>query len=323
METAKGILLIALGMHQYGNYAANLCASIKGIYNLPVALAYGGDAINHIKRDGRIKLFDHLIEVPKEYYYTEDKPTYIKAKNYMYFLSPFERTLFLDVDMVLFPRNDTNKHDGIDKFFEEVKDIDFTMANRDFIELSDSENHQEYSIWANIHQAKQAFGIEDGRYYSCHSEWVYFKKCDKVKEFFDDVIMIVESFKDVKPNQSDNPRRKAVCEINGINVEMTEFGNGVPDELPFALSMAKNKLYPHATPFIKIYWETAEKRGLVYGKLPIAYKEYLGLSLGGNIVDKGSIKSYNDLVSSACRKRGVKHFPYMNKIQFASGRTKF
>lgn len=327
VETAnKGILLLALGMPHYGNYASNLCASIKAIYpNTKVALAWGGNAINHIKNDNRIKQFDHLIEVPYEYYHTGDKQTFIKAKNYMYRLTPFDCTLFLDVDIVLFPRNVFNKHDGIDKFFDQMEkeNIKFTMANRDYVELEKSEEFENYSIWANIHQAKQAFGISEGRYYSCHSEFVYFEKCEKNERFFSEVESIVEAFKDIKPNQSTNLRRKAYCVINDVKVEMTEFGNGIPDELPFALAMAKCKWYPHQTPFIKIYWEAAEKKGWVYGKLPLAYKEYLGLSCGGNIIDKGSIKVYNDLSASACRMRGVKSFNMVNKNTFASGRNQF
>lgn len=327
VETAnKGILLLALGMPHYGNYASNLCASIKAIYpNVKVALAWGGNAINHIKGDNRIKQFDHVIEVPTEYYHTGGKQTFIKAKNYMYRLSPFDCTLFLDVDIVLFPRNDYNKHDGIDKFFDQMEkeNIKFTMANRDFVELEKSEEFENYSIWANIHQAKQAFGITEGRYYSCHSEFIYFVKCKENDKFFSNVESIVESFKDVKPNNSTNLRRKSYCIINNVKVEMSQFGNGVPDELPFALAMAKCKHYPHATPFIKIYWEAAEKRGLVFNKLPTAYKEFLGLSCGGNIIDKQSIKVYNDLSAAACRLKGLKSFNMVNKNTFASGRKNF
>lgn len=297
----KGILLLALGHPFYGNYAATLAASIKFNYpELPIALACAGDAINHIKGDKRLSLFDHLIDIPKECYQTDGKDTFIKAKNYMYDFSPFESTLFLDVDMIIFPRNASSGTVGLNTFFAEmeINNIDFTIANRDFMNFTEpDERLSGYSLWANIAEVKKAYKFKDERYYSCHSEFVYFTKCKKNDKFF-------ETVKDITEN---------------LKVKHTIFGGGIPDELPFAIAMAKHKQYPHQTGYIKIFWENTEK-SKAFSNVSQMYKDWFGMSLGGNDSQKDTVKLYNTLAAFYGNKLGVRFMPYFRKKQHIVGR---
>ncbi len=296
----KGIVLLALGHKMYGNYAANLASSLRFNYrDIPIHLAYAGNAIDEISKDARMKLFSSVAEIPQEYYTTKGKPTFIKAKNYLYQLSPFDCTLFLDVDIIMTPRNDKNTHDGIGLFFDEMesKNIDFTMANRDFLEMAEAENNQKYSIWANVHEVAQAYKIKEGRYYSCHSEFIYFTKCKANEKFF-----------------------KLAEEISeNIKVKHADFGGGIPDELPFAIAMAKLKHYPHATPFIKIYWHNAERSGLI-DNLSKLYNQFLGISWGGNATDKSTIRAYNLLSEFYAKKHYIPYQHLIEKKKWAEGR---
>ena len=300
-EQTKGILLLALGHSYYGNYAATLASSIKFNYpNLKICLAHAGDAINIIKNDARIKLFDSFVEIPKECYQTNGVNTWIKAKNYMYDFSPFDSTLFLDVDMIMFPRNEQSKANGLNVFFDEMesKGIDFTISNRDFMEFTESdEKLSKYSLWANIAEVKAAYKFKDEKYYSCHSEFIYFTKCKKNDKFFALVKEVTENLK----------------------VKHTLFGLGIPDELPFAIAMAKLKHYPHQDGYVRIFWENTE-HSKPFSNPSQMYKDWFGLSLGGNDNPKETVKLYNLLASFYGNKQGLKLMPHFKKKLHIAGR---
>jgi len=302
MEQKKGgILLIALGHPFYGNYAANLAASLKFNYpNLPIALAFGGDALNHIKSDKRIALFDHFVTIPEHCYKTDGVDTFIKAKNYMYDLSPFDTTLFLDVDMIMFPRNAETKAFGINTFFDEMEaaKVDFTITNRDFMNFMEpDEKLSKYSLWANVAEIKAAYKFKDENYYSCHSEFIYFTKCKKNEKFFNLAKETAENLK----------------------VKHTVFGGGIPDELPFAIAMAKLKHYPHKTGFVRIFWENTE-HSKPFSNVSQMYKDWYGLSIGGNDNPKDTVKLYNTLATFYGNKHNLKLMPHFKKKLHISGR---
>lgn len=317
VETANntGILLLAMGSPAYGNYAANLAMSIKFNYpNIPIAIGYAGQAISHIKGDKRIELFDHIIEIPEAYYKSGSNFAWIKAKNYIHSITPFENTLFLDADIVLFTKRELN----LELVMDELKDVSFTMANRDFIDLSKDDINENYSLWVNIADAKKAWELS-GNYYSCHSEFVWFKKSETI-EFFKLVEEIAEQLSTFERPKL--PKDKGTTIVNGVNVRRAIFGDGTPDELPFAIAMCKLKFYPHKTPYIKIFWENTEDKKLLYN-LPKLYTEFIGLSWGGNNTPKRTKEIYDQICKFYSSRLGLRHTPLLNKKQFANGRNHF
>lgn len=315
----QGIILLALGQPHYGNYAANLAMSIKfNLPDMPIALLHDDTAIRHISGDKRIKLFDQLVEVPKEIYQVNGENRYIRTKNFLYSLTPFEETLFLDADIVLFP----NVADSISKLINELSEFDFSVSSRGFYEL-DKLSDNTYSQWVKIEDVKKAYGLKKGRYYGLHSEFFWFKKTAKNDKFFSLVESITADFDSYKVITHDHSvHHSAISLINEVEVRRAVFASGTPDELPYAIAMAKMKQYPHKDNFTPIYWELADYNKLIH-KVKELYSQYIGLSWGGNRTPAETTKLYNLLVKFYTGKGGYKYFPLIAKKTFANGRNNF
>ena len=90
---SKGILLVALG-RDYNKLAYNLTKSIKQYSNLDVAV------ITDSSDREFLDAFDEVIK-PRACDYIEDKQfNPFKLKTFMYEYSPFDETIYLDVDAV-------------------------------------------------------------------------------------------------------------------------------------------------------------------------------------------------------------------------------
>lgn len=233
----KGILLIAIGNREYLEMAKNLAMSIKNVEpTMSIALAHNFDNVDS-------KLFDNLVVVPEESYNTNGQREYIKVKTWMYDFSPYQETLFLDVDMVwLFEK----KPSGI---FDECKDIDWTMSNT---------GKAEVSIWADINDIRRLY--PNVQMWNFHSECVYFKKSEKVKRYFDKVKAIYE-----------NPPIKG-----------TNFGGArIADELAFQIASIELNEFPHKENWTPIFWYARDKKKS--HMQPYKLKEYYyAYSVGGN-----------------------------------------
>lgn len=233
----KGILLIAIGTTEYLEMAKNLAMSIKNVEpGMPIALAHNFDNVDS-------KLFDILIDVPKESYTTNGLTEYIKVKTWMYDFSPFHETLFLDVDMVwLFDKKPS-------ALFDECKGLNWTMSNTGLSETS---------IWADIREIRKIYpGVQMWNY---HSECVYFNKCDASKRYFDKVKFVYE-----------NPP-----------IEGTNFGGArIADELAFQLASLELNEFPHKENWTPIFWYARDKS--TAHLQPYKLKEiYYAYSVGGN-----------------------------------------
>jgi len=145
---SKGVLILAMGHPYYGEMAANLAMSLKfADKETKICLAWEGDAKNHLT-PAKLNLFDVIKEVPQEYIMKDGKKAYFKAKTYINKLTPFEETIFLDADMIWFGKR------GVNVLFEQLKDLDFTIQNRDFIDFAEPIVNEKYSIWANVQEIK-------------------------------------------------------------------------------------------------------------------------------------------------------------------------
>ncbi len=233
----KGILLIAIGTTEYLEMAKNLAMSIKNVEpDMPIALAHNYDKVDST-------LFDILIDVPHESYNTNGLKEYIKVKTWMYDFSPFQETLFLDVDMVwLFDKKPS-------ALFDECKGLNWTMSNTGLSETS---------IWADIREIRKIYpGVQMWNY---HSECVYFNKCEATKRYFDKVKAVYE-----------NPP-----------IEGTNFGGArIADELAFQLASLELNEFPHKENWTPIFWYARDMKQ--QHLQPYKLKEiYYAYSVGGN-----------------------------------------
>ncbi len=265
----KGVVLLALGNPFYGNYAVQLARSIKFVDpNVSISILYAGNVLSHNRHT---LPFDHQIVVPSEYYMTDGLPDYIKAKTFIYDLSPYKKTIFIDADVIWLPQK------PITELFNEFENLIITFANRGRERLSEAKNG--FIHWADPAEIRRVYGNE-GWLYNLASELIYFTKCKQVKAFFKEA-------------------QKAYVDPL---IPYKQFGTHLPDELAFEIAMIKTGLEPHKSPFIPFYWEQFERRFLPVHEM---YKNYYGYSLGGNVNTGQVANIYNNLANHYNSKFGV------------------
>lgn len=290
----RGILLVALGHPFYGNYAFQLALSIK--HSNPsekISIVHDGRGIAHLS-EGKRSVFDKIIQIKDDLLIVNGKKQLLKFKAYLYDITPYDETLYLDADMLWNPKRSTND------FFKSIpEEVNFTMQNRGFIDLQSEDNllNTNFSIWVNTKHLKEAYGFEKGFMYNLSSELIYFKKDKEVANFF----------KTVK------------IEYSTIKVDHIDFNGGIPDELPFAIAMIKTEMYPHLADWKPIYWEAFEKKRLL-NKATELYQSYFGVSFGGNIQEDFIKKFYNNLAQYYCNKFAQQYFPLKDKRSFIKER---
>jgi hypothetical protein len=284
----KGICIIALNHPYYGNYASQLAASIKfSSPDISITLLHDKKGIGHLNSD-RLSLFEHIIEMPLNSYTVKGRNEYLKSKSFLYELTPYDETIYLDADIIWLPRK------PITELFEAFKDINFTMSNRGFIDIYEAKNG--FISWANPADIIKEYDVV-GLLYNLSSEFIYFKKCKEVESLF---LQTQKNFDDMKINH-------------------VQFGSGIPDELPFTIAMLQTGIYPHVTPFLPCYWEAFMKKNMPATEM---YLRYYAYSLGGAIQSKKIIDFYNNLAQFYCNKFGLgKYFPLMSKRNFLPERT--
>lgn len=292
----KGILIMALGHPNYGRMALQLAVSLKNVSpDIDITLAYTHSAIGHIEMKFDLdRWFHKLLPVPKDMFTRNGQTEYIKAKTHMYDLSPYDTTILLDADIIMFPRH------GIEGLFNDLSKKSFTIQNRGFTDLSKksfTENEQSY--WVDMHDLKASYGFKTGKYWHVHSEMVYFKKNQKNLKLFMDV---VDNYNDLK------------CDVK------TVFAGAIPDELPLSIALRQNNIDPHQEKYTPIYWPVLDKTNL--GPLENYYDHYLGYSTGGSFHNQQMKKNYNRLAKVHSRKAGVSQVYHLqDKRRYMPERT--
>lgn len=293
-EPSRGVVLIALGHAYYGQYAANLAMSLLHTSpELKITLVHDHSSITHM-RQSELNLFDKTVFCKDEWMTLHGLDQYIMAKLYINKMTPYDETLYLDVDMIWHPKK------PVTDVFEQLKDIDFTMQNRGSQDLSAKNIPDSASHWCNLNQLKSDYGITKGDWWHLSSEFIYFKKTKEVDAMFKDAQL---HYKSIKTNH-------------------TQFANGIPDELCFSLAMLKHtKVTPHRISFIPIFWNQAESNARALEPKDL-HGRYFGYSLGGANNPKYALNYYDNLVQYYARFRGIQQpFKAKNKALFVEGRN--
>jgi len=287
-EETKGILITVWQHPYYGNYAYNLAASIKFTCpDLPITLLYSGAAISHYTEKHR-SFFSQIIEMPDACLYSNGSLNPFVAKLYAYSLSPYDRTIQLDADMIMFPSGKT-----LNTIFDQLKDVDFTIQNRSNYDIT---SDLKPDMWASLQEIRSEYKVEKGQFYYVSSEFIYYRKTKENKKLFKEAVKIFDNMK----------------------VTYKRFAGGVPDELPLAISMLLNGINPHKEAYRPIYWEAAEKMNYtttqLYGLQSTG--EYIGYSIGGHLPERKMAETYNNLARFYGAKLGFIPFPFKEKRSF-------
>lgn len=261
-----GIVLFALGHPYYGNMAHQLAMSLKhGSPNVNIALFVDDRGGQYLDKH-KLSLFTKVLKIPSEYTQFRGRENFLKPKVYLNHLSPWDKTLYLDVDMIWNPKRQ------VETLLNELSGVGFTMQNNGHLDMAKSKDlDSKYVIWATSRDIMTAHGFKSGKLYNLSSELFYFEKSKKNDQFFTDAQSLFESPK----------------------VKHVDFADGVPDELPFTIAMVKNKIHPHIDKWRPVFWESFSKVQPVERDL---WSSNDALSLGGNIVPKYTKRVYNNLV---------------------------
>lgn len=291
-----GIILTALDSPYYGKYAFQLALSLKYTSpNVSIALLCNDKGMAHLSKS-ELNFFDKIIKVNSVAVTSNGREATLKFKTYLYDVSPYDATLYLDADTLFNPKR------SVDDMIAEIpKDCVFTMQNRgcqDLAKLTDEQLNSRYTIWANSLHIKKAYKFEEGKIFNLSSELIYFKKDASVKALFDKAKKVY-----------DNPK-----------VQYEFFNGGVPDELPFAIAMIETGMYPHLENWRPFYWESFDKKRLLNNPRDL-YAQYYGTSFGGNMQENFIKKFYHNLAQYYCNQFGVQHvFDLKNKRSFLPNR---
>lgn len=290
----KGILLLALGAPEYGRMAYNMAVSIKHREpSINVALAFSGNALNHLGQYDLSKHIDKLVSVPGEYVAKDGVFSPFRAKLHMYELSPWDHTIFLDADNIWLPGGPSPSD-----MFRSIGRSKFTIQNRGKVILENGPLDKDTSLWADVNEIRDAYGLTGKEYHEIHSEFVYFKKQKGVKAMFDLAIEVHDNLK----------------------VKNFVFGGGIPDELPLAIAMAKTGIGPHQTPYTPTYWEVVEKK-MLHKEPSLLFRDYCCYSTGGSTHSFFMKDFYNSQVRHIFYKQGL-NYPYLlqDKTNFSPER---
>lgn len=289
----NGFLIIATGHANYMRMAFNLAFSIK-VADMSQRIAIAcSKGLQSILTDAQREYVDQFIEVPESMYTINGNIEHPYVKTWMYELSPFEKTVYLDADSVWFhtqkPADLFKLMDGEKVSFQCDKEWDITG--------------EWGCIWNNKHGGLKAireiYNIpSDRKIYEIQSSFMYFEKSDEAKQFYDFAREAYEK----RP------------------FEFFTWANGIPDELVFNISTAVNniriKTFPNKPLYFFEYLPTRHRTKIL--------GDYFALSMAGNHLPNDVIEFYNDMVKySHARHQRIK-FPYLwkNKKQFLPERAK-
>lgn len=221
----RGVLLFAFGAANYGQMASNLGWAIKSSsgFKIPVTLIATESAIKTLNTNCRTKHFNQIFIVSDEIHtYKGRKNFYVRPKCDMYSLSPYDDTIFMDVDTIWFPGKNIN--DLFNRLAAGKDDVMWQNSGvRNIKQLAEENGRIDYWVAArdvlNLFEWKRPFALQT------HSYFIYFRKNETVKAYFDEVLRIHDYAADqiVLPDAE----RKFI---------FRDWRGTVPDELCFSMA---------------------------------------------------------------------------------------
>lgn len=263
MQDKRGILLIATGHPYYARMAYNLLTSIRlHEPELAVAIAVDGEGFGLLE-PAQQQMFSKVIPIVS---YSDPYRTKLDVDLF----TPFEQTLFLDVDMVW------NNFKNPLELLDELSGIDFAIINRTRV----STNDKILSSWIDLPAVKQTYGYDE--VYDISSEVMYFEKGTQVFE-------------------------TARAYYQDMKVSVKEFGKGYPDEAYLMMAIEHLGIKLHHTPWEPTYWQP-RWNPKVHNEEHIS--GYYALSVGGAYTLPFIKKLYDRQVSNSFYSTGMPGRPF-------------
>ena len=262
-----GVVMIATGHPYYAHMAANLATAIK--YQSPglsITLFHDGASTGPMSDDKRV-MFDRMELLPQHVY--NGDPFHVKL--WLDTLTPYDRTLYLDVDMMATARQKTVEH-----LLSSLSGVPFTIANRGYADDSGG-----ICQWAKLADVKSTYGVNG--VWDVSSEVIYFEGKPSV----------FRKAREVYEQQLLTP---------------VKFGAGLPDEFFLQVAMELTQTNPHVNGWEPSYWQP--RYFTKTHNSDYVQSNYYFLSVGGNDAIPQQRKIYNTLASHFYFGMGGKRIPY-------------
>jgi hypothetical protein len=229
---SRGVLLIAVGHPNFAKMAFNLAISIKANSpNTVIALAHNYENLNFIDLRYR-KNIDIDFFLHEKYYRHKQKNAFGMMKTLMYDFTPFEQTLYIDVDSLMI------KDKTPDRFFYEIEMHDFIIPHGGEMNPA-TDAHDNHTHWVRFGNVKNFFKFQNCKIMGhCQSSIIGFKKCELSKQIFEKAHHVYNV-------------------LSERNIAENMWFSTVPDELCFWLAHGIVGYTPtyNPEPFILFSWE--------------------------------------------------------------------
>jgi hypothetical protein len=229
---------LAIGDKSWGEKALNWCLSVKAAYpQAKTALIYQPSAIAGIEHyieaffDYTLQVQDSVITNPAEYAFKLKTELYDLATS----IADAEAYLFMDADTIMLSGR------SVDEFFNELKDVDFTMWCNDVYDFATKTRmRDDYTFWCEPEEIIAQFGDDTTgcKLPQVNSSFIYFKQKGSAESIFG-------LAKDVWEG-----KHKPL----GRTISHKKYRGSMPDEFCFNIALMESGDLPHQIPYYPIFF---------------------------------------------------------------------
>ncbi len=265
----RGVLLIALGSPNYGMMASNLAFAVKVLSGkrIPVALLTENKALSRLTALHKSEHFDFIEYIDPAEFTVNGKRDYGLMKLKMYAHTPFDDTIFMDVDTMWFPGK------NIEHIFNELgaEAGNVVPQNSGTANIIQAARDNWQVDWYMARDVLNKFKWENEWVGHIHSYFMYFRKSDEAKKYFDCAL-------------------EAHARFSSGEITVRHWRAGVADEACFSIAVGTSGLYlkperHHFSPLFQVHSNSMEQA------YKIEARGYYGASL---VTTRGSVDWENN-----------------------------
>lgn len=258
---------------------------MKAIGAVSIAVVHTDKSLSHLGASQQ-EIFDYKIPMP------DNIPLGCGSKLWGNKLTPFDKTLLLDADMLWLPGK---KPEDI---FKELDKVHFTSITEGYWTPDVDDRNKQYFFWAEPSEIAEVYKVNKVYQWRTEVMWWHSSEAnDKLFDLAQDVFL-----------------------ESGLKTEAM-YAQGTADELGLNVSAAVHDVHPHAYRWAPAYWHLLHKG--IYPEFATLYRDYYLASFGSNISSGTAKKFYDRIMKAACNKMGLQYlFPLQSKREVLPERKK-